>query len=177
MTATFNFDVDDCKIALWQSAGSYGQAFDVVAINQFSVEIQTVNKDLEGDASIVDTHARGVGSRVRFKFAFRDLQVYHVLTGASVVSSGSDEAIQIDNFNPKFFGIMAQSKMTDGLGDVHIFVPKVKIQEGFQLQGQYGEYMTPEITARGVLDTTYGLIRIKQHGTAIPLVIPTSVLI
>lgn len=168
----FYFDVDDLKMALYNGTGSYGTAVDVMGVSQFRIDMQTVNAELPGDAQIIDTHARGIKAIVTAKFAFYNLAPYALITNTTVISSTGREVLKFDNFNPPYVGIAAQIKSSNGAGDAHLWLPKVKLMSGFQLGGEYGNYVTPEITFTALNDATDKIFTIVKHSTATTLVIP-----
>lgn len=172
------FDVDDCKLAAALGGGAWGAAQDVPSINLYVTEIQTVNAQLEGDARISDTHGRIVSARLRLRMGGVNFGVLSLLTGRSAVLSGSTpnrrQTLDIKNENFPYFGVCAQSKHTQGGGDTHIFLPKVKVMEGFTFQFEYGAYTIPEITAMAIVDEDYQdvLVRFINNETVSPVVIP-----
>lgn len=172
--AGFLFGVRDCKIASWTSTGTYGTAQDVVAISQVSVEIQTSNAQLEGDDSIVDVHAVQTVGQVTFRFGFRDREVYNILTGADISTSGTSYYTTFDAETRPYFGLAALIYETNGTGSRIVFVPKLKVMEAFQIQSQYGQYATPELTAMAVADGTYGIMRVYDYASLATIALPPT---
>lgn len=149
MANQFLFGVNDVKIAGWNATGDYDALQDVVAISQLSVEVQTVNAQLEGDDTIVDTHAKAISARVQMQFGFRDREVIAVLTG----DTENTNYMEVTARNYEYFGLVARIDET-GPGEVcqHLFIPKMKINEGFGVEARYGQYVTPQLTCMAVPD-------------------------
>lgn len=170
----FLFGVQDCKVAAYISTGTYDTAQDVVAISQFEVEEQTTNAELEGDDIVVATHAKARVVSVRVRFAFRDLEVYEIMTGVDLSgSSGSaDEVATFGSRNYPYFGIIAKIDEVNATGCRHLFIPKAKVMNGFTWSAQYGQFVTPEMTIMGVNDGDFGAFQIVNYATEMPLVLP-----
>lgn len=174
--ADFLFGVQDCAIAAYTSTGSYDTLQDVVAISQFEVEEQTTNAELEGDDIVVATHAKARVVSVRVRFAFRDLEVYEIMTGVDLAgSSGSaDEVATFGSRNYPYFGIIGKIDEVNATGCQHLFIPKAKLMSGFTWSAQYGQFVTPEMTIMGVNDGPYGAFQILQYSSEMPLVMPPA---
>ena len=75
--------------------------------------------------------------------------------------------------NMQYFALCGRVDSTEGGGDMHIFIPKCKLMEGFGLTMEKGRYVTPEITAMAVYEgETYGMAKVIQHSTAQAVTIP-----
>jgi hypothetical protein len=168
----FYFDIDDAKLAVWTATSTYNTAIDLMGVSDLKIDMQTVNAELPGDASIVDSHARGVKAVVTCKIAMYNLAPWAAITGETVISSTGREILKIGNFNPPYIGLIGQTKATNGTGDMHLWLPKMKLMSGFQLQGSYGNYATPEITFTALMDGAEKIFQLIPHSTATALVIP-----
>ena len=74
-----------------------------------------------------------------------------------------------------YFGIVGKVNATVGTGDLHVFLPKVKIMQDIELaSAEYGQYVIPELTAQGVADATYGIINLVEHETGAAIAIPPT---
>lgn len=168
------FGLRDVKIAAWNSTGSYGTLYDVPSVSSFSFNINTVNAQLEGDDIITDTHAVAVSSQVTMRFGSVSFPVYAVLTGATTVTynSGASDELQVQQISDlsfPFFGVLGKALSTDGSGAFHIFIPKVKIMEGFQVTMEYGNYVIPEVSGMAVKDGGWGIYTPLQYATDIAI--------
>lgn len=172
--ADFVFGVQDCKIAPYTSTGSYGTLQDVVAISQFEVEEQTTSAELEGDDTVVATHAKSRVVSVRIRFGFRDMEVYEIMTGATLdgASDGWQERATFGSRNYPYFGIIAKIDEVNATGVRHLFIPKAKVMSGFTYSAAYGQFVTPEMTIMGVVDGAYGAFQILDYATNVALVMP-----
>lgn len=172
----FNFGLKDVKIAAWNSPQNFGTAVDVEAAQMFGVRVNTVNGTLEGDDEIVDAHAKIISSTIRVRFGFKDLTVLTTLTGLSETESLPDtKSIIIDAQNMPYVAIHGRIDHTAGSGALGIFIPKFKLMEGFELNMQYGQYMTPEISGLALRDSdVYGMGKIITYNTAVSVTIPPS---
>lgn len=174
------FGLDDVKIAKLNTDGSYGTAVDVPSAQLYEVTPQTVNAQLEGDDQITDTHAIAISAQVRIRFGSISVEALEVLTGETKSTSGTTPTrvtkLTIDNVKFPYFGIVGRAFATQDAGDVHVFVGKVKIMEGFQAALlQYGQYAIPELNCMALLkDATYGIVQIIKHETATAIVIPPA---
>lgn len=171
---TYKFGLNDCKIATWTAVESYGAAVDVPSIQLMGVEYNTESGQLEGDDIITDAHAKVQSMTCRIRFGFKDLDVIAVLTGVTVTDSTTvSESFIMGRQNMPYFAMCGRVDSTEGGGDMHIFIPKCKLMEGFGLSLEKGRYITPEITALAVYEgATYGMSKVIEHGTAADVVIP-----
>jgi hypothetical protein len=175
------FGLRDTKVATNDGDGTYGTAVDVPSVQLLGIQYQTVNAQLEGDDVITDTHAKAISAQMTVRFGSISLDVLEVITGKTIDESGTTpnqvRAMVFDGINFPYFAICGKSEATSGGGDTHIFVPKLKIMEGFQIQMQYGQYVIPELTAMAIGDSEYdaapGAIFIPiEHETAANIAIP-----
>lgn len=169
------YGVNDMKVAVRNSGGSYGTALDVWGVRNFEVTVETISKRLEGDDVILRAHSRIIAAQIRCSFAFKDLAIYAALTGRTVVSGNSMEYVEITNSSPPYLGLVAQILADDEQGDFHIFAPMAKSMSGFTLRAQYGEFVTPELTFDCVKDDFYNTIIYPQtHENTTAITIPPS---
>lgn len=172
----YKFGLYDAKIAVWNAAESYGTAQDVVSVQLMGVTFQNESGTLEGDDIITDVHSVTQSVEVRLRFGFNDLEVYEILTGATNTESSPDsESMIIGRQSMPYFALCGRVDATEGDGDTQVFLPKVKIMEGFSISMEKGTYVTPEITAMAVYEgTTYGMGKIINHNTAQAITIPPT---
>ena len=169
-----SYGVADLKVAPWLAGSTYGTAVDVWGVSQFGLTIETASGRLEGDDVILRAHARPIACQITARFAFQTLEPYETMTGKTIQDGTSLEWLEIANDSFPYFGMIAQVLNDDEEGDVHIFVPKCKLMSGFQMQMQYGQFVTPEITIDGVKDDTYGIVRIIPHENTTAIAFPPS---
>jgi hypothetical protein len=172
----FSFGLADVKVAAWNSAENWGTAVDVEAVQMFGLRVNTVNGTLEGDDIIADAHAKIISATIRCRFGFKDLTVLSTLTGLTETESlPNTKNIIIASQNMPYVAIHGRIDHTSGGGALGIFIPKFKLMEGFELNMQYGQYMTPEVTGLALYDSaTYGIGKIITYTTAASVTIPPS---
>lgn len=153
------FGLRDCKVARWLGGGSYGPSVDVPSVQLMGLNVQTTNAILTGDDEETDAHSKAIAAQVQVRFGSVALPVLAVLTNQDIVETGSgDDEYHTWDFvsdNFPYFGIAGTIEPTSGDGSRVLFVPKVKIMEGFQMQHEYGAYAIPDLTCRAIPDETF----------------------
>lgn len=165
---SYRFGVRDAKIATYTSINNYGTLVDLNAVNSIDVSVETTTADLEGDDTIVATHAQPVRVRatVRFGAGAQTLDALAVLTGESKTTSGSDNRIVFDDGNYPYIGLVALVYEVESTGAQVMSIPKCKLTSGFTYGARYGGFITPEITLTGVMDGANGFFILKDFATA-----------
>lgn len=161
----FVFGAKDCKIAPWLAPETWGSPIDVKAIQMVGAGIETVNAQLEGDDEILDVHAVATNGTASLRFGFFNLEVLEVLTGNVITDSPpNSKSMTFTGRRMPYFGLSARIEQTAGQGVLDIFIPKIKLMEGFSVSTEYGQYLIPEVQAQFVTDTdTYGMMRWMQR--------------
>lgn len=174
--ANASFGVQDCKIAAFNGTNSYGTSYDVWAVSQLQVQEQTTNAELNGDDKTVEVHSKSRVWRIQFQFAFRDANIWPIITGAALNATylTADTMLDFRSRNYPYFGIVAKVDETNAANCNHIWIPKCKIMEGFPLNFAYGQFATPQVTIEAVDDDTYGGFQIYHYTTLKSLVIPPT---
>jgi hypothetical protein len=171
------FGLYDVKIATWNATNDYGTEVDVPSVQLMGTVLSVVSAQLEGDDEITDSAASTIGGEVRIRFGSVSLGALEVLLGIASTPSGSaQDHLKISGgVALPYFGICGKVKATQGSGDLHVFLPKVKIMDNVTLaEAQYGQYMIPEVSAQAVDDATYGIINLIEHSTAADIEIPPT---
>jgi hypothetical protein len=171
------FGLNDVKVAAYSATNDYGSAVDIPSVQMMGGILQVVSAQLEGDDEITDAHSQAIGGQVRIRFGSISIAALEVLLGiSSVASEGVYDWLQIDGGdNMPYFGICGKIAATQGSGDTHIFLPKVKIMEDVTLSSaEYGQYVIPEVTAQAIPDATYAIYNIIEHDTATAVAIPPT---
>lgn len=171
------FGLSDVKVAAYTATNSYGTAVDIPSVQMMGGIVQVVSAQLEGDDEITDSHAQAIGGQVQIRFGSVSIAALEVLLGIdSVLSADTYDWLQVDGGdNMPYFGICGKVAATQGDGDLHIFLPKVKIMEDVTLSSaEYGQYIIPETTAQAIPDATYGIINLIEHETATAIAIPPT---
>jgi hypothetical protein len=168
------------KIAVWDGTDDYGSEVDIPSVQLMGAILQVVSATLEGDDSITASAARAVGGEIRLRFGSVSMTALEVLLGNTSTASGSTPNAQDDlkvagGDNMPYFGICGKALAEEGAGDLHVFFPKVRITSDVELATlEYGQFAIPELTAQASDDTTYGIVRVIEHETALEIAIPPT---
>jgi hypothetical protein len=149
------FGVNDVKIGAWNGDGSYGTMTDVPSVRSIEVQFQTVNGMLEGDDAITAAAAYITSAQVRFQMGSVKPEVLEVLMQANLESSGGTRQLRIGSDIMQYFGLVAKANAGEGAGDTHIFLPKLKVMEGFSVRFEYGQFATPELVCTALVDANF----------------------
>ncbi|HKI69927.1 MAG TPA: hypothetical protein VKA67_10085 [Verrucomicrobiae bacterium] len=174
------FGLNDVKIAVWNSTDSYGTAVDVPSVQLMGAVLRILSAQLEGDDKITATASRAIGGQSQLRFGSVSIAALEVMLGNSSTASGTtptqqDELRVSGGDNMPYFGICGKALAEEGSGDLHVFLPKVKITSDVTLASlQYGQFAIPELTVEAVDDATYGIINLVEHETAVAIQIPPT---
>jgi hypothetical protein len=171
------FGLNDCKIAAWNATDDYGTEVDVPSVQLMGAILQIISAQLEGDDAIQATAARAIGGEVRIRFGSVSIGALEVLLGNSSTASGAvqDHLAVAGGDNMPYFGICGKALAEEGVGDLHVFLPKVKITSDVELASlEYGQFAIPEFTAQAVDDATYYIINLVEHSTSVAVAIPPT---
>ena len=174
------FGLLDVQIAAYTATDTYGSAIDIPSVQMLGAVLQQVSAQLEGDDTITDSASSAIGGEVRIRFGSVSIAALEVLLGNTSTPSGTtpnaqDHLMVSGGDKMPYFGICGRVDATVGTGDLHIFLPKVKIMQDVELaSAEYGQYIIPEITAQAVDDATYGIINLVEHETALAVAIPPT---
>jgi len=170
--------LNDVKIATLESDGSYGTEVDVPSVQLLGADVQTVNAQLEGDDKITDAFANIISAQIRLRFGTVDLDVLAVISSAAVEESGDTpnryKKLDIGEEKMVYFGICGKINSSRDDGDTHLWLPKVKVMEGFSMGFEYGSYSIPELTCMALADDNDTLIKPIRHETAEAITIPPT---
>lgn len=172
-TGAPQFGLSDCKIATWNSAGSYGTLQDVMSVQALNVTMQPVSAVLNGDDQITAIAAMAIGGQAVFRFGGISLDALAIMTGKAVGTISSVEQILIGGGDRMpYFGIMGLALAAEGAGDTLIYLPKAKIVSDFNLgQMEYGTFAIPEVTVQLVDDASYGIINVITRPTTVAITV------
>lgn len=174
--ADFSFGIEDCKVAPWLTASTWGTALDVIAISQMQLTLVVASNELQGDDIIVAAGAKISKATVTIQFAFRDLDVAAVLAGGTHASSDTDEEWTFGDGSPMpTFAIAGKTDDFDGAGNRVIWLPKCKIVSDFSYDFQYENFATPQLTITAFSNgSPYYAGRILQYAANTPIAIPPT---
>jgi hypothetical protein len=166
--------LNDAALAAWSNVAgvtTYGTPQDCMSVQMFGSAVDTVTADLTGDDRITATFARLISGEINVRFAGQLLAVLAVVFGIPIVASGTTPS-RIQHFrivggsrNP-YFGMQGLGLAEEGLGDMVVFVPKIKVTSQIKLTNmEYGAWQICEFTAKAVDDQDWGIINLIPHET------------
>lgn len=154
-----SYGLEDAKVATNNGNGTFGVNQDVPSVQMLQVAIQTTTANLEGDDRITATASKMISGQVTLRFGSVPFEVYAILTGSPLQSSGSGDSayrfLDIASRKMPYWGIIGRADAAEGSGDTHIFVPKCKITEGFTIKLEYNTFSIPEVTCLAVGDENF----------------------
>lgn len=172
------YGLNDCKVAVRNSAGSYATAVDVPSVQMMGVTLRVQSAEGEGDDKITVSASRVIGGRCRMRFLSIDFDVLEVIFGITATESGDTPSrgsmvkILAGEKLP-YFGIVGKAFAEEGSGDLHVFVPKARIMSDVTIaELQYGQFATSEFEVSFLDDETYEALQLIEHETATAVVLP-----
>lgn len=169
----YMYGLRDLKIAAWTSENSYGTTKDVPAAATLTVNLEVQSNQLQGDDVIVDQFAKIIAVTAQAQWGAVDFEVSEIITGATLVSNADYEDLVVgQDDNVPYFAI-AGRVVGSNAGDLHMFLPKVKLAGNYQFQAQQNSYLLPTLDIRGVWEGDInGFIRQRKFASATALEIP-----
>lgn len=150
-TQSFHRGLRDLKISAWNSAGSYGTAYDVLGAREMTAEWVATTDMLEGDDTVLDRFTKITSVTLRLSQASVDLNVLDLLMGGTLVSNASYEDFVIGETDEvPYVAIAGRVVGSGGSSDLHIFIPKCKLSGNLQYQAQLNQYLIPAAEFQGV---------------------------
>lgn len=183
------YDIDDCKVAIWNGDGTYGTPVDVPAINMFRISHQLKSQQGRGDGGLKLLAGAIEAANVTIRNFGIVAATLPIFFGASSdeYNPGAD-AYTVNDFAAgkvlPYFGAAIRSFDTESTagGGALIFVPKIKVMSNFDWSYSYNEFIQPELTGFAVPDdnlpsnvaVSFGrYVRIKRYKRNLPQ-IPSS---
>lgn len=166
------FGINDAKVALWQSAGTYGALSDVMGVQMAQVTAQVVAAIANGDDKIVASAARLIGGGLQMRFVGLNISMVSILLGITPDTISSVINMQIvGGERLPYFGAIVKA-LSEEIGDTWVYLPKCKIMSDFVIfAGEYGTFTTPEVTVQAVEDEDYGIINVLTHPTDVDITV------
>lgn len=171
----FHFGLKGGSVAVWNGINVYGTPL-AIKVNNASVELRTVNGELELNDRIEDVHAKIIAATVSCRFGFENLQAYEIFTGITRADSTPDsESLVIGENNMPYLAMSFRVDWTSGAGALYLFFPKLKAVQGFTLSPSYGQFVTPEMQLTAVYESAlYGMGKFIRKTTATAVTVPQS---
>jgi hypothetical protein len=158
-TGAPQFGLRRAKIGTWDGDGTYSNIRNVPSVQVLSSSIETVTAQLEGDDRITATAAVAISGTVTLRMGSVDNRLLAVLAGSDHTSSGAGvnhfDVLLVTAKNFPYVGVVGQSRAAEGGGDTHLFIPKLKCTEGFEVRFEYGQFSIPEVTLSAVPDENF----------------------
>ncbi len=170
------FGVNDAKVAVWNSTGSYGTLTDIMGIQMAQATMQIVSAVANGDDAIVAAASRLTGAQLQLRFVGMNPTMISVITGIAIDTISSVNNLQfVGGERLPYFGAIIKA-LSEEVGDTWVYLPKCKIMSDFVLfQGEFGAFSTPEVTVQCVPDETWGVANFITHPTNVAItVIPPA---
>lgn len=174
------FGLSDCKVATWNSAGSYGTLYDVPSIQSLGFTLNVSTAELTGDDMITATGSRAIGGNLKMRFGGMHFDPLGVILGitATTISSVYQFGMAGGKRLP-YFGIIGKVLLEEPVGhDLWMYIPKAKLMGDYTLlQNEYGAFTIPEGTFRVVPDASYGIFNEIEHltDTSITVMPPVNI--
>lgn len=171
---SFNRGLRDMKVAVWNSAGSYGTAYDVLGARSMNVSIQMETEELRGDDVVLDRYSKVVSATFTLANAAVDLSLLDILMGGTLVSNASyEDFLMSQDDNMPYFAVAGRVVSSGGTSDLHIFAGKCKLAGPLAYQAQLDTYLIPSMEVQAVYDNTAaGIVRFRNYAAATALEIP-----
>lgn len=178
------FGLRDGKVAVNNGNGTFGTLVDVPSIKMFGVKVNMTEAELEGDDQITATAAKPRSADVSFSMGGINLEVLNVLMGQAIQSSGTSPVsrrMNISNKKTAYFGVSGIADAAEATGQTHLFIPKCKVRNGFELRMEYGAFAIPELQCTAVADDQFldadslnVLMKIVQYNIPTVIAMPPS---
>lgn len=182
------FGVREAKLAVWMGDGSYSTAVKIPSIKKADLKINTTNAKLEGDDRITATAAYPISGTLSIDFGSIDQRVLSTLiASAAMYEQGENPNKQyifrIGAQAFRYVGLVVRALAAESaggiIGDTQIFLPKLKVMEGFNATLEYGAFSVPTITMEALADEYFpddngdpGIVYFVENQTARAVEIP-----
>lgn len=142
-----------------------------MSAQMFGSAVDVVSAELVGDDQITAQFSRLIAGEISVRWAGNLLEVLEVLFGVTIVSSGvTPDQVEhlrvVGGSRLPYVGMIGQGLAEEGLGDMLVFVPKLKPTSQIRLTNmEYGAWQIAEFTARAVSDQDWGIVNIVRRET------------
>lgn len=172
---TYHRGVLDAKIAVWNSVGSWGTAYDLKGIRNATLTIVMDTDELGGDDVILDRFAKIESATLTWEQAAVDLEALDIITGGLLVSNASYENLVLGreaNAAVPYVGFACRV-VSSTAPELHMFLPKCKFNGNLQFNAQYKQYLLPGAEFQGVYEgETNGIVVMRKFTALTALEIP-----
>lgn len=151
-----NYGARDGKIGTWDGDGTYSGVVDIYGLRLLSWKLDTTSSDGKGDDAVLVTATRNEKGTARLAFLSVQFNLIEVITGVETIESGVTKSRQkISTKAPPYVGVAGQAFAEEGNGDTHMFIPKCKMTEGFEIRFELDSFSIPELTLSSVQDENF----------------------
>ncbi len=175
------FGLHSAYIASWTSSNTYGTPVQIPSVQMLGAILKIVSAMLEGDDQITATAARASSAEARLRFGSVSIAALEIMLGNASLPSGSTPN-RYDNLrvaggdNMPYFGLCGRALAEEGVGDFHVWLPKVRIMQDVELASMnYGQFVIPELTVTCINDGSWGILNLIEHETATDVDLPPTV--
>lgn len=182
------FGVREAMLAVWLGDGSYGPAVKIPSVKTADLKINTTNAKLEGDDRITATAAYPISGTLQIDFGSVDQRVLSTLmASAAMYQMGSTPnrqyVFRVGAQSFRYVGLVVRALAAESaggvVGDTHIFLPKLKVMEGFSAKFEYGAFSMPSLTMEAIADEFYpddngdpGIVYFVENETTVAVTVP-----
>jgi hypothetical protein len=142
-------------VAPWNGDGTYGTAVRVPGIKNVNIEAVTVNAEQTGDDRVMAVMSKVVSGNVTMSQARFSFEVMNVINAQPIQSASSFKRQKFTSRKSRYFGLVAHIDEPEGDGELQLFIPQMKLMENLSMNYAYGEFTTPELSVRALLDENY----------------------
>lgn len=174
-----SFGIRDALIAARTAADTYGAAVDIPYIQMMSASLRVATAEGTGDDRIVITASRAIAGNLQVRVQGAPFTIFPILLGVTPDVTGvtPNKVTQIaipGGQRMPAFGIVGQGLAEEGLGDVLLFAPNVKVTSDITLISmEYGNLSTFEFSATALADDDYGILSLVERETTSALAAAT----
>lgn len=171
------YTITDLKVVEYSGGSLGGSLTDLPGIRSMQITLNNDAVELRGDNKVLSVIDQGNSLEWQMEEGGMDLQTLAIVLGGVSTDTGVTpnivRSLKIDGDTIRpYFGIVGVSPAEDGVGDLHIFIPKAKSTGSFEVTAQDQEFATPTISGSAVNHSSHGLMKLIQHETAIAAAIP-----
>jgi hypothetical protein len=178
------FGLADVKIGVrGASGGTYSSIYTVPSVQVLGIRTETVNAELPGNDRITATAAKQTSATVTLRLGSVPIDLIWMLQGGSIQSSGSSpnlyKLFKVTNRKFRAIGLCGKANAEEGNGDMHLFIPNAKVNDGFEVRFEYGAFSIPELQLKALPDTAFAdaegfpaLFIPVAHETAVAVSLP-----
>lgn len=149
------FGVRKCIGGKWDGDGSYSDQITFFGVRVLGVQQEVQSQDLDGDDTTLATQTTIKKATVTLAMASVQQGGISLITGNPVVDSGSMTRLMVTSRKPPYIGIAGKAEAAEGNGDTHLFIPKAKMAQGFEIRFELDTFSIPQFSLTAVADENF----------------------